>query len=134
MRNKPVNLPAFLKPLTICLNFLIIVYFAGAALWVSDIYGTYDALYEPIITVLNPFTIGAYVLGVVMLLNYIVFDKIVIKITLSVLYILNMLFSFVGVMGAYELKDYLIYLPHAFIIVMAVCIVVYKRKNGQGAL
>lgn len=96
--------------------FAAILYFIGFYLWAMDIFEGPAQGLKTLYTKVNPFTLGAYFLGVSVLLFCAFYRNWVLKGILCILYILVVLFSLVAVMGMESAADFLIYAPHLLIV------------------
>ncbi len=78
---------------------------------------------------LNPFTVGAYFLGVTMLLAIVAMRGFWIKVLLAVPYFVNLPLSFTAAMGMDSVTDLLIFAPHIVILILLVAAIVYTRRK-----
>lgn len=83
----------------------------------------WDAMY----VVVNPFTIGAYILGVVVLIQYMMYDGWIIKALIGSFYGWIILISLVVIMGMTSVWELCIYIPHLMVIVL--CGIVTRSKQ-----
>lgn len=84
-------------------------------------------------TVLNPFTTGAYLLGIAVLLCCTFFSSRFLKVVLCLFYGLVIFVSLAALMGADSMLDLLIYVPHLFIIGAIVYTFVKTTKKNASA-
>ncbi|MGI6211390.1 MAG: hypothetical protein ACOYJJ_02270 [Anaerovoracaceae bacterium] len=120
-----------LKVAAIVLDVMMLVWFGLFFIWVwidSD-----SRFLEAVIVnrLLNPFTTGAYLMGIAMMLHYAVFRGVPGRLLMSILYLYMFVFSLVGVMGVEEWKDLLIYAPHPVIVILTVIIVVRQYRKAR---
>ena len=76
-----------------------------------------------------PFTIGAYLLGVVALLNLKYCQSKIYRIAFFVFYCIIVVCTLVAIMGMTKWWELLMYAPHLIIIVAAILIV--SKRNGN---
>lgn len=112
----------------IMVNMLLCAYYFSfnpivPATWLLAHEGIWNEMYA----IVNPFTIGAYILGVVVLIQYIMYDGWIIKGLLSIFYGMVILISFIVMMGMTSAWELCIYLPH--IVVIVLCGIVTHRKQ-----
>lgn len=106
---------------------LVLLYFASYLYWMFGGEGSvYDQL-SSLFVKLNPMTIGTYLLGLAVLIHLIVFKNPIIWGILCAAYLFSVTVSFIAIMGLTRWGDFLIYLPHIFILVAT--IFVLKRKS-----
>ncbi|MCQ4636826.1 hypothetical protein NE619_08785 [Anaerovorax odorimutans] len=86
----------------------------------------HEEIWYEIYEVINPFTIGSYTLGAIVLLQYIMYDGWVIKCLLSIFYGWILLMSLVLLMGMTSAWDLCVYIPHLVVIIL--CGIVTYRK------
>ena len=96
--------------------FAAMLYFIGFYLWVTDIFKEQTQGLRLLYVNVNPFTFGAYFLGVSVLLFCASYRNRAVKAVLCILYILIVLFSLAAVMGMESAANLLIYAPHLLII------------------
>ena len=85
--------------------------------------------YSGFIAYINPFTIGAYLLGVVALLNLQYCQSKIYRIAFFVFYCIIAVCTLVAIMGMTKWWELLMYAPHLIIIVAAILIV--SKRNGN---
>lgn len=122
------KLGLFLKIFTISLLVLIIMYYVGFFIWSFDLLLKYEMPLSKLYVTVNPFTVGSYILGISVLLYYILFQNIIIKAILGIVYILAIICTFVAIMGMSSISDFVIYIPHILIIVSGIVNTVHKIK------
>lgn len=106
---------------------LVLLYFASYLYWM---FGAEGSVYDQLSTLfvkLNPMTIGTYLLGLTVLIHLIVFKNPIILGILCAAYLFSVTVSFITIMGMTRWGDFLIYLPHIFILIAT--IFVLKRKS-----
>lgn len=120
-----------LKVAAIVLDVMMLVWFAFFLCWVWI--DTDSRFLETVLVnrLLNPFTTGAYLMGIAMMLHYAAFRGIPGRLLMSILYLYMFVFSLVGVMGMEEWKDLLIYAPHPVIVTLTVIIVVRQYRKAR---
>lgn len=102
-------------------NVLLFVYYCS--LLFADV-GIWTEMYS----IVNPFTTGAYILGVAVLIQYIMYDGWIIKVLLSAFYGIVILQSFVVMMGMTSIWEMCIYIPHLIVIIL--CGIVTRSKQN----
>lgn len=85
--------------------------------------------YSGFIAYINPFTVGAYLLGVVALLNLKYCQSKIYRIAFFVFYCIIVVCTLVAIMGMTKWGELLMYAPHLIIIVAAILIV--SKRNGN---
>jgi membrane protein implicated in regulation of membrane protease activity len=90
--------------------------------------------YSGFIAHINPFTIGAYLLGVVALLNLKYCQSKAYRIGFFVSYCFLAVCSLVAIMGMTYWWELLMYVPHVIIIVAAIMIVSRRNHNKRDDL
>ena len=90
-------------------------------------------IWNRLYTAINPFTIAAYLLGLVVLLQYIIYDNIVLKVLITIFYGWIMLMSLVAIMGIIHWWELSIYLPHIIIIILCIwtSVIKWRSKHEQ---
>lgn len=106
-----------LKVVTIILLTIVLIYYLMFFIWAFDASTEYDSTFRELYSKVNPFTLGAYALGIVALLYNFLFKHVIIKAIIWIVYFLVIVFTLIALMGMVRLIDLLIYLPHLFIIV-----------------
>ena len=85
--------------------------------------------YSGFIAYINPFTIGAYLLGAVALLNLKYCQRKAYRIAFFVFYCIIVVCTLVAIMGMTNWWELIMYAPHLIIIVAAILIV--SKRNGN---
>lgn len=85
--------------------------------------------YSGFIAYINPFTIGAYLLGAVALLNLKYCQSKAYRIVFFLFYLIIVVCTLVAIMGMTNLWELIMYAPHLIIIVAAILIV--SKRNGN---
>ena len=115
-------------------NAVIIMYYMIFFLWseLSEPGGGESAVmlaYSGFIGYINPFTIGAYLLGAVALLNLKYCQSKAYRIAFFVFYCIIVVCTLVAIMGMTNWWELIMYAPHLIIIVAAILIV--SKRNGN---
>lgn len=118
-----------IRKVTIVLVCLELIYIVGFFVWITGILPEYEENLLNVYVKLNPFTIGSYGLGLAVLLSYVSLKKAWIKMLLSMAYGLILIISCVAVMGIFQFKEMVIYLPHVGIILACIWIEYRKYKK-----
>ena len=87
--------------------------------------------YSGFIAYINPFTIGAYLLGAVALLNLKYCQSKTYKIAFFVFYCIIAVCTLVAIMGMTKWWELLMYAPHVIMIVAAIMIVSRRNDNKR---
>lgn len=113
----------------IIVNVLLFVYYVSfnpilTATWRL----AHEEIWNEMYIVVNPFTIGAYILGVVVLIQYIMYDGWIIKGLRSIFYGMVIFISFIVIMGMTSAWELCIYIPYLVVIVLCGIVTHRKRK------
>lgn len=90
-----------------------------------------EYIWHKIYMYINPFTVGAYILGLVVLAQYIICKNVIVRILVSLFYGMIIFFSLVVIMGMTELWELYIFIPHVIIVSMCIAIIFRERKIFQ---
>lgn len=116
------------KIITVFANIILLVYYfmfipiISTSSWGIE----HEAIWDKVYSVVNPFTTGAYILGVIVLLQYIMYDSWIIKVLISIFYGLVVFTSLIVIMGMTRIWELCIYIPHLLLITL--CGMVTYRK------
>ena len=118
------------------LNEFIIVYFILFLIWTeaplpeegSEV--SFNA-YGGIFAVVNPFTIGSYLIGIVALLNLKFIRSRIYRTVFFIIYLFIAFCSLVATMGMTYWWELLIYLPHLFTII-GCAVIIFRRIEIKG--
>lgn len=112
------------------IDVLMSIYFAKFIPFISlnDWGIVHEQLWERLYNLVNPFTIGSYVLGVLVLLQFIIFDGTIIKLLLGVFYVSIVFISFVAVIEMISVAELSFLLPHILILTLCVVVSIIKWK------
>lgn len=111
-------------------NLLLLVYFAlFICVGPFDAWArTHEALWYEIYHAVNPFTTGAYIVGLAVLIQHVMYDGWVIKSLISLFYAAVICASWIATMGMTSPWEMWIYLPHLLVIILCVAVSYRKRK------
>ena len=116
------------------IDVLLITYFLGfipfspIADWIMAHHGLWTWLYG----LVNPFTIGCYMFGAVLLIHFLLFDSVVVKLLRGVFYAMIVFVSLIAIMGMTSAVELCIYLPHLLVVILCILVTVRKWKIRQG--
>ncbi len=117
---KPIRIIMLIVDLLLFLYYLL---FFNPGMWTLP----HEAIWNEMYAVVNPFTTGAYILGVVILLQYIMYDDWITKVLLSGFYGWLILISLIIIIGMTSVWELCIYIPH--LIVAVLCGIVTRSKQ-----
>lgn len=117
---KMINIIMLVADLLLFLYYLL---FFNPGMWTLP----HEAIWNEMYAVVNPFTTGAYILGMAILLQYIMYDDWIIKALISGFYGWIILISFIVIMGMTSVWELYIYIPH--LIVAVLCGIVTRSKQ-----
>ena len=112
-------------------NVAIIAYYAAFLLWAElSQPGEGETVvmhaYSGFLALINPFTIGAYLLGIVALLNLKYCRRKAYRIIFFLLYCIVAACTLVAVMGMTHWRELLMYVPHLIILILAMILVSHR--------
>ena len=110
-------------------NIAIIVYYLIFFLWAGEEESVVLTAYSGFIAYINPFTIGAYLLGAVALLNLKYCQSKAYRIGFFVSYCFLAVCSLVAIMGMTYWWELFMYAPH--VIIIAAAIMIMSRRNDK---
>ncbi len=108
-------------------NLLLFLYylpFFNPTTWLEAYEGIWDEMYLAV----NPFMTGAYILGMAILIQYIMYDNWIVKSLLSSFYGWIILVSLLVIMGMTRVWELCIYIPHLAMIILCCFVTLRKRK------
>jgi membrane-associated HD superfamily phosphohydrolase len=119
------------RKILIMSNVAIIAYYAAFLLWAElSQPGEGETVvmhaYSGFLALINPFTIGAYLLGIVALLNLKYCRRKAYRITFFLLYCIVAACTLVAVMGMTHWWELLMYVPHLIILILAMILVSHR--------
>ena len=120
--------------LLVAANVVIIMYYVVFFLW-SELSKPGEGepvtvrAYSGFIAYVNPFTIGAYLLGIVALLNLKYCQRKAYRIVFFVIYCIVVVCTLVAIMGMTCWWELLMYVPHIIIIIASIVIVSQKMTE-----
>ena len=110
-------------------NIAIIVYYLIFFLWAGEEESVVLTAYSGFIAYINPFTIGAYLLGAVALLNLKYCQSKIYRIAFFVFYCIIAVCTLVAIMGMTYWWELFMYAPH--VIIIAAAIMIMSRRNDK---
>lgn len=110
------------------LYFIAIAYYAGVVFWIMRTPEAETNIIDYIYIHVNPFTYGAYFLGVTMLVVRKLWSNSITLVLICFAYMSTVVLSLVSIMGMTGWKDAIVFLPH-LIIGIAYIITAFKRNN-----
>ena len=113
------------RKILIMSNIAIIAYYAAFLLW-AELSPVVMHAYSGFLALINPFTIGAYLLGIVALLNLKYCRRKAYRIIFFLLYCIVAACTLVAVMGMTHWWELLMYVPHLIILVLAMILVSHR--------
>lgn len=119
----------FLKVLTVFLLIAVSIYYILFFIWAFDTSVAYQEPFKKFYAIVNPFTFGAYALGLAALLYYLLFKNRIMKGIIGTVYILIIFFTGIAFMGMTRGIDVLIYAPHLFFIAGCIGSIYMNRKK-----
>lgn len=119
------------RKILIMSNVAIIAYYAAFLLWAElSQPGEGETVvmhaYSGFLALINPFTIGAYLLGIVALLNLKYCRRKAYRIIFFLLYCIVAACTLVAVMGMTHWWELLMYVPHLIILVLSMILVSHR--------
>ena len=112
------------------LDAIVLLYFASYMYWIFAVLDMDNHPLSALFVKINPMTIGAYCIGVAMILHLIAFRNPIGRCVICIPYILSVIVSCIAVMGMTGWIDLIMYVPHIVIISMAIILII-KQKNTQ---
>lgn len=123
-RRVVINLTLAIIYLALLAYYIMFIPPVASTSWVMKNESIWNEIYK----YLNPFTVGAYILGLVVLVQYIMCKNVVVRILVSMFYGMIIFSSLIVIMGMTELWELYIFAPHVLII--SICIVIlFREKN-----
>lgn len=123
-RRVVINLTLAIIYLALLAYYIMFIPPVASTSWVMKNESIWNEIYK----YLNPFTVGAYILGLVVLVQYIMCKNVVVRILVSMFYGMIIFSSLIVIMGMTELWELYIFMPHVLII--SICIVIlFREKN-----
>ena len=117
------------KNIAKCLITISVIYFVLLLVWIAS-QGTGDyAMLDKLFMTVNPFTWGAYFLGITAVVALYCFKSKLLICAVWFCYAFNLSISFIVFMGVYNTKDMLMYLPHIIFIICGATLLGRKRKQ-----
>ena len=109
------------KALYYMIPWLIVIF---ALLYYLPIYGitfldekVLGAIGDKAYAVLNPFTVTPYILMVLTVVVFLLYDKLWAKGAVSAVYAMSIIVSLISIMGMTKAGDYIVFLPHVLCII-----------------
>lgn len=90
-----------------------------------------EYIWNQIYMLISPFTIGAYILGLVVFVQYLISKNVFIRVFASLFYGMILFFSFFAIMGMTELWELYIFIPHVIIVLMCIAIIFWESRIFQ---
>ena len=110
------------KVLYYMIPWLIVIF---ALLYYLPIYGitfldekVLGAIGDKAYAVLNPFTVTPYILMVLTVVVFLLYDKLWAKGAVSAVYAMSIIVSVISIMGMTKAGDYIVFLPHVLCIIL----------------
>ena len=110
------------KALYYMIPWLIVIF---ALLYYLPIYGitfldenVLGAIGDKAYAVLNPFTVTPYILLVLTVVVFLLYDKLWAKGAVSAVYAMSIIVSLISIMGMTKAGDYIVFLPHVLCIIL----------------
>lgn len=110
------------KVLYYMIPWLIVIF---ALLYYLPIYGitfldekVLGAIGDKAYAVLNPFTVTPYILLVLTVVVFLLYDKLWAKGAVSAVYAMSIIVSLISIMGMTKVGDYIVFLPHVLCIIL----------------
>lgn len=110
------------KVLYYMIPWLIVIF---ALLYYLPIYGitfldekVLGAIGDKAYAVLNPFTVTPYILLVLTVVVFLLYDKLWAKGAVSAVYAMSIIVSLISIMGMTKAGDYIVFLPHVLCIIL----------------
>ena len=110
------------KVLYYMIPWLIVIF---ALLYYLPIYGitfldekVLGAIGDKAYAVLNPFTVTPYILMVLTVVVFLLYDKLWAKGAVSAVYAMSIIVSLISIMGMSKAGDYIVFLPHVLCIIL----------------
>lgn len=117
-----INIGLILVYALIVIYYAMFIPFIATNTWIME----NESIWEKIYATINPFTTGAYILGLIVLSQYVIYDSLVLKIMISLFYGMIVFSSLIVIMGMTKWWELYIYLPH--IVIVFLCVLVSYRK------
>jgi len=117
-----INIGLILTYALVFLYYAMFIPFIAANTWIME----NEFIWEKIYAIINPFTTGTYILGLIVMSQYIIYDSLVLKILISLFYGMIVFLSLIVTMGMTKWWELYIFLPH--IIIASLCVLVSYRK------
>lgn len=114
---------------SICVVIDVLALLCGA-LYIYFVFRSSDVqdVIEDFFITINPMTYGSYFLGIVLIFHCYVFKNIWGRLVFWGLYLFSATLSLVAIMGVSAWSDFLMYVPHLFIITVTIFIM-HGRKS-----
>lgn len=110
------------KVLYYMIPWLIVIF---ALLYYLPIYGitfldekVLGAIGDRAYAVLNPFTVTPYILLVLTIVVFLLYDKLWAKGAVSAVYAMSIIVSLISIMGMTKAGDYIVFLPHVLCVIL----------------
>ena len=110
------------KVLYYMIPWLIVIF---ALLYYLPIYGitfldekVLGAIGDKAYAVLNPFTVTPYILLVLTVVVFLLYDKLWAKGAVSAVYAMSIIVSLISIMGMTKAGDYIVFLPHVLCVIL----------------
>ena len=121
------------KALYYMIPWLIVIF---ALLYYLPIYGitfldekVLGAIGDKAYAVLNPFTVTPYILLVLTVVVFLLYDKLWAKGAVSAVYAMSIIVSLISIMGMTKASDYIVFLPHVLCIILLGYLQYQSRKK-----
>lgn len=79
--------------------------------------------------VLNPFTVTPYILLVLTIVVFLLYDKLWAKGTVLAVYVMSILVSLISIMGMKKANDYIVFLPHVLCMILLAYLQYQSRRK-----
>lgn len=87
------------------------------------------AIGDSVYAVLNPFTVTPYILLVLTIVVFLLYDKLWAKGTVLAVYVMSILVSLISIMGMTKASDYIVFLPHVLCIILLAYLQYQSRRK-----
>lgn len=87
------------------------------------------AIGDSVYAVLNPFTVTPYILLVLTIVVFLLYDKLWAKGAVSAVYVMSIIVSLISIMGMTKAGDYIVFLPHVLCIILLAYLQYQSRRK-----
>lgn len=81
----------------------------------------------------NPFTLGAYYMGLTAVVHLIAFKNVLSRALIWIVYLFVAVCSLVAIMGITEMWEFIIYVPHVIFILLGITVLIVQRTYAGKA-